>query len=121
MIATIALDRLPVTCIVGVLPHERGHEQQIFLDVRLRIDADEAIRHEEVASTVDYAELAEDLTEYVRHECFRLVESMAAACVRRIMSEHDRVLWAEVTVHKPKAVPAAHDTWAQVECAREDL
>ncbi len=121
MLATIALEYLPVRCIVGILPQERGREQQIFVDARLTLDATEAIRQDSITETVDYAEIAEDLREYVRHECFSLVETMAASCARRILSEHGKILAAEVTIHKPGAVPAARDVWAKVSMTREEL
>jgi dihydroneopterin aldolase len=116
--AVVALDRLPVTCIVGILPHERIAEQEVFLDVRLRLDATRAVLDEEVEATVDYAALADDLEAFVKAGKFLLIETMAARCAQRILAEHRQVEHAEVTVHKPQAVPRAAGTWVRVEFAR---
>lgn len=116
--ATIALDRLPISCIVGILGYERVTEQEIFLDVRLGLDATDAIAGEDVDATVDYAALADDLTEFVKSEKFLLIETMAARCGQRILARHDRVESVEITVNKPQAVPRAAGTWVRVALAR---
>ncbi|MEN9355265.1 MAG: dihydroneopterin aldolase [Fibrobacterota bacterium] len=118
--ATIALDRLPVTCIVGILGHERTTEQEIFLDIRLVLDATDAIAGEDIDATVDYAALADDLTEFVKAEKFLLIETMAARCGQRILANHARVESVDVTVNKPQAVPRAAGTRVQVKLARTE-
>jgi 7,8-dihydroneopterin aldolase/epimerase/oxygenase len=116
--ATIALDRLPISCIVGILGYERVTEQEIFLDVRLGLDATDAIAGEDVDATVDYAALADDLTEFVKSEKFLLIETMAARCGQRILARHARVESVEITVNKPQAVPRAAGTWVRVALTR---
>lgn len=115
ILATVALDRLPIPCIVGILPRERLDEQEILLDVRLELDVTEAVEREEIDATVDYAALADDLTEFVISEKFLLIETMAARCARRILEGHPRVRKASITVNKPQAVPRAAGTWVRVE------
>ncbi len=116
--ATVALDRLPVTCIVGILPNEREELQEIFLDVRLELDATRAVNEEEIEATVDYAALADDLEAYVKVEKFLLIETMAARCASRILDLHPQVEAAEITVNKPQAVPRAAMTWVKVSLTR---
>lgn len=116
--ATVALDRLPVTCIVGILPSEREEEQEIFLDVRLELDATRAVNEEDIESTVDYAALADDLEAFVKVEKFLLIETMAARCASRTLDLHPLVESVEVTVNKPQAVPRAGMTWVRVALSR---
>lgn len=120
MNAIVALDRLPVTCIVGILPAERVTPQEIFLDVRLQLDVSEAVETDEVEFTVDYAELADDLTEFVIEQRFQLIETMAARCGQRVLENHPLVEWCEIVVNKPHAVPRAGGTWVSVESYRDE-
>jgi len=120
MNAIVALDRLPITCIVGILPEERVNLQEIFLDVRLQVDVSEAVETEEVEFTVNYAELADELTEFVIEQRFQLIETMAARCGQLVLANHPRVDWCEIVVNKPKAVPRAGGTWVSVEVYRDE-
>lgn len=91
----------------GVLPHESELGQEFVLDLALEVD-DEP-RRDNLAETVDYGALAEDVSEVVAREPLHLIETVAQraadVCVR-----DTRVHRAVVTVHKPSAplrVPVA--------------
>ena len=58
MLGTVELQDLRVSCIVGVLPHERTTHQTVALDVSMDLDLAEAVKTENVHATVDYAETA---------------------------------------------------------------
>ena len=62
MIATIGVEGLEIRCIVGVLPHEREAEQTLFVDVEIDRSIAAAVASEDVADTVDYVAIADDVT-----------------------------------------------------------
>lgn len=86
----------------GVLPHERELGQRFVIDVTLSIDLSDAARTDDLAATVDYGELSANIARLVTDEPYDLIETVAdrvaALCLRE-----DRVMQAEVTVHKPSA------------------
>jgi 7,8-dihydroneopterin aldolase/epimerase/oxygenase len=98
----IALTGLRVRGRHGVLPEERVLGQEFVVDVELALDLREAAATDDVARTVHYGELAEELAAVVAGEPVQLLETLAerlaGVCLAR-----PRVRTATVTVHKPAA------------------
>ena len=86
----------------GVFDFERRDGQDFVVDAVLHLDLRPAGRSDDLAQTVHYGELAEQLAEVVGGEPVDLLETLAerlaAVCLRA-----DRVERVEVTVHKPGA------------------
>lgn len=86
----------------GVLESERETGQEFVIDVELRGPFGAAAASDDLHDTVNYAEIAERVTEIVEGKPIDLIEALgsriAAACV-----EHPLVDAANVTVHKPSA------------------
>lgn len=118
MIGTIELERLTLSCIVGILPHERVTEQEIFLDLAMELDFAPAAASEDVHETVDYVEAAKLATELCRERRFQLVETMAEELAAALLERWEAVQRVRVAVHKPAAVPQARDTVVRVERQR---
>lgn len=91
----------------GVLDAERADGQLFIVDADLELDTAVAARSDELADTVDYSILADQLAEVVTGEPVNLVETLAERLVEVCLSD-SRVSAATVTVHKPQA-PMEHD------------
>jgi dihydroneopterin aldolase len=98
----IALTGLRVRGHHGVLPVERRDGQEFVVDVVLHLDVQEAARADDVARTVHYGELAEQLAAVVGGDPVDLIETLADR-LADVCLRHDRVERVEVTVHKPQA------------------
>jgi len=107
---TIIVKDLRVTCIVGILPDERENEQDILVDVEMDHDFEAAARSEDVSTTVDYAEVSEVLTEWIRVRRFQLIETMAVLGCDLILDRWAGVSRVKIAVKKPDAVAAALHT-----------
>ena len=98
----ICLRGLRVHGFHGVLAEERREGQDFVVDVVLHLDLSAAGDTDDLAQTVHYGELAEQLAAVVAGEPVDLIETLAtrlaAACL-----EHAGVRQVEVTVHKPQA------------------
>jgi dihydroneopterin aldolase len=103
---TIKLSGLTVHGRHGVYENEREQGQVFMVDVALEIDLDRSIASDDVADTVHYGELADELAAIVEGEPVKLIETLAARlldhCLTRPLVEA-----ATVTVHKPHA-PIPH-------------
>ena len=86
----------------GVLPQERRDGQDFVVDAVLHLDLRPAGEHDDLARTVHYGVLAEDLASVVGGEPVDLLETLAArlADVCLAAGPVERV---ELTVHKPQA------------------
>lgn len=98
----IALTGLKVRGFHGVFEHEKRDGQDFLIDATLWLDLKAAAASDDLADTVDYGGLAERLATVVEGEPLDLIETLAARLVEQCMTD-ERVIAAEVTVHKPQA------------------
>lgn len=86
----------------GVHDVERRDGQDFLVDATLWLDSRPAAASDDVADTVDYGVLAERIAAVVGGEPVNLIETLAARLAELCMAD-ERVVAAEVTVHKPQA------------------
>lgn len=86
----------------GVFDHERRDGQEFVIDVTARLDLRGAASHDELASTVHYGVLAEQVVAAVEADPVDLIETVAER-VAGVVLRHGAVWHVEVTVHKPEA------------------
>jgi dihydroneopterin aldolase len=98
----ITLTGLTVRGHHGVFEHERRDGQDFVVDATLWLDSKPAAASDDLADTVDYGGLAEKLATVVEGEPVNLIETLAARLAELCMAD-ERVIAAEVTVHKPQA------------------
>ena len=91
----------------GVLPEERRDGQDFVVDVQLTVDTRAAATSDDLADTVDYAALADQLAAVVSGEPVNLIETLAERLAAVCLADA-RVAAATVTVHKPQA-PIPHE------------
>ncbi len=84
----------------GVNPGERDVEQAFDVDATLDIDLRDAQRTDELADTLDYAQLRQTIAATVASTSWQLLERLAGEIVDAIFKDA-RVARAEVTVSKP--------------------
>ena len=90
----------------GVLDFEKRDGQTFVVDVVMEVDLSAAGASDDLADTVNYAEVASDVVALVEGESLDLIEALAARIADRVLSR-PRVEAVEVTVHKPQA-PVGH-------------
>ncbi|QMU21183.1 dihydroneopterin aldolase [Gordonia rubripertincta] len=98
----------------GVFDHEREDGQDFFIDVVLWLDLSAAADTDDLAETVDYGALAQQVAAIVGGEPRNLIETVGAEVAETIMAD-ERISACEVTVHKPSApIPLTFDDVAVV-------
>ena len=92
----------------GVYPPEREHGQTFRVDAVLELDTAPAAAGDDLAKTVHYGELAQQLHALLVGEPVDLLETLAQR-LADVCLGYDLVQAVEITVHKPDAdlgVPA---------------
>ncbi|MFF2275568.1 dihydroneopterin aldolase [Agromyces sp. NPDC058126] len=98
----ITLTGLRVRAHHGVFDFERAEGQEFVIDVVVAVDLAAAAAGDDLARTVHYGELAEQVVAAVERDPVDLIETVAerVAAVALSFEAADEV---EVTVHKPQA------------------
>ncbi|MCP9957949.1 MULTISPECIES: dihydroneopterin aldolase [Streptomyces] len=86
----------------GVFPKEREEGQTFIVDVVLGLDTRPAAQEDDLAKTVHYGVVAEEVVGVVRGEPVDLIETLAERIARQCLG-HEGVQEVEVCVHKPDA------------------
>ncbi|GAA5167047.1 dihydroneopterin aldolase [Ornithinimicrobium tianjinense] len=86
----------------GVLDFEKRDGQDFVVDVVMQVDLTAAGRTDDLARTVNYAEVAADVVDVVTGEPYDLIETVASVIADRVLAR-PLVEHVEVTVHKPQA------------------
>lgn len=103
----ISLTGLRVRGRHGVFDFERADGQDFVVDVSLETDTRPAAASDELADTIDYGSLAQQLAAVIGGEPVNLLETLAGRLADVCLADV-RVLAATVTVHKPQApIPLA--------------
>lgn len=90
----------------GVFPEEKRDGQQFIVDVALEADLTAAGESDDLADTVNYAEVAAMVVERIEGPSFDLIERLAAVIAEDVLGSDLSALLVDavvVTVHKPQA------------------
>lgn len=86
----------------GVLDFERRDGQVFVADLVLGIDTRKAAGTDDLQHTVDYGSLVSKVKNAIESDPVDLIETLAQRIADVCLAD-PRVLWTEVTVHKPDA------------------
>lgn len=102
----IHLRNLRAQTLLGVYDFERISLREVLINLAITIDASRAIVSENVADTLDYAVLEQQIIASLAKQQFQLLEALATH-VAGIVMDHPLALEVRVTIDKPGAVKAA--------------
>ncbi|MCS4490243.1 dihydroneopterin aldolase [Corynebacterium sp. ES2794-CONJ1] len=91
----------------GVLAHERDIGQEFSIDIVCWLDLKAASKSDDVADTINYAELAQRAHEVITSKRFNLIEKVGGFLADDFMATYPQLFAVEITVHKPSA-PVAY-------------
>lgn len=99
---TIRLTGVSATGYHGVFDHERREGQTFVADLVIALDTRRAAATDDLAHTLDYGTVAEQVVAVLRGEPADLIETVAERIAATVLA-HPQALAVEVTVHKPQA------------------
>ena len=115
MIGTAGLKSLKIDCIIGIFDHERQTPQTVIVDIDLDYDFAAAAGSESIGDAVDYAAVADRVTDFVQRRAFQLIETMAEETAAMLLAQLAPVRTVRLEIRKPAAVPAAACSFVRVE------
>lgn len=115
----IFLRELKVDAVIGIWEWERRIEQTVSIDLEMATDARAAAADDSIDAALNYKEIAKHVTRFTSESRFQLVESLAEAVAKLIVTEHG-VAWVRVAVSKPGAIEGSRDVGVVVERTTED-
>jgi dihydroneopterin aldolase len=98
----LTLTGLRATAHHGVFEHERENGQEFVIDVSVWMDSRAAAASDDLADTVHYGVLAEEVVAAVEREPVDLIETVAER-IAVLALAHPGVVRTRVTLHKPSA------------------
>ena len=116
----IYLRDLRTETIIGIFDWERKIRQTVSFDFEFPADVRRAARSDRIEDTLNYKSVAKRVLAFVEASEYHLVETLAEAVARLILSEF-AVEWVKVTVNKPGAVRDSKDVGVTIERSRADL
>ncbi len=102
-IDTIFLHQLQLMARIGILAHEKIAPQPILLDIELSFDTRHAGTTGNLADTLDYAQLADDVATLCLQDHIDLVETLAERLASYCLSDL-RVQQVMIQLGKPQAL-----------------
>lgn len=114
----IRVQNLHIQTIIGTLPDERQHKQEVLVSLAIEFDGRQAAQADDLRQSVDYAALCVRVTQAVEASHVLLLETLAQRILSVVMAEY-RVQRAEVEVTKPRAIPNAEGVSVVASAVRE--
>jgi D-erythro-7,8-dihydroneopterin triphosphate epimerase len=104
---------LKLRCIIGVYPEERREKQDVTIQITLVTDLRQAGQSDDLADTVDYKAVKQQVVAMVEGSSFQLVERLAQR-IADICLAPPRVAAAQVVVEKPGALRFARTVAVEI-------
>ncbi len=110
----VLIEGLEVRTVIGIYDWERDIRQSVRLDLKMAWDISKAAQTDDIADTLDYKAVSKRLISYVEESSFGLIESLAEACAKIVISEFD-VAWLRLKMSKPGAVRGSENVAVVIE------
>ncbi|MDU0478971.1 dihydroneopterin aldolase [Staphylococcus chromogenes] len=87
----------------GVLDFEKRDGQTFLVDATCWLDCSAAAAGDDLSLTLNYAELAQVISDIVTGEARNLIETVAAEIADTVMKRYEMLHAVEIKIHKPHA------------------
>ena len=105
--ATIFIEGLTVTCVIGAYEWERSVRQELRVDLQLRVDTTAAAASDNLDDApADYALVAQRVQDIAQSTSAKLVEHLAERIADALLAEFP-ISNLDLTLTKPTAIAAA--------------
>lgn len=109
----VLINDLTVDAILGILPEERVQAQRVIINLTIFTDTQPAAKSQNIADTVNYAELSSQAAQLTVEGEYLLIESLVED-LAALTLDHPTAKAVTVRVEKPQAVSAAGSVGVEI-------
>jgi len=100
----IFIDDIRIPIVIGIYPHERTSLQMVSISLLIGTSTKVAATSDNIADTIDYAEVVERLRGDLQSRQFNLVEKLAEHIASLLINDF-RSPWVRVSIEKIGVLP----------------
>ena len=104
--AIIFIDQLAVAANIGVYEHEKQQAQPLLIDLQCNWEISQAAETDDVAFTMDYDKLVEQINNVINKQHYNLIETLAEV-IADTLQETFALRWLQLKISKPQAIANA--------------
>lgn len=104
---TITITQLKVFAHHGVLKEETKNGQDFYVNAWLYLETDEAAKSDDLADTVNYGRVCDEIADAMQQKTFQLLEAACRYTMLRVFSAFPRIRGMKLEICKPNA-PIRH-------------
>lgn len=116
----IFINNLILQARIGVYPFEQEQHQRLQVNISVGVIEEKGVGVDDLARTVSYEDIANQVKAIVSHTHFHLVETLAETIVETIL-EDKRVYVARVMLEKLDIIPEAQGVGVEIERWNEEV
>ncbi|WP_394176875.1 dihydroneopterin aldolase [Thalassotalea litorea] len=102
----IFIEGLKVNTTIGYYEWEKNIKQRLVFDIQLATDIRIAAENDELAKTIDYAEVSELVDRFCQENPVDLLETLGQRLVDALQRKY-AIAWVRIKIAKPTAVEQA--------------
>lgn len=108
---------LTIQTTIGFYAWEKDIKQTLVIDVEMGCDIAAAAENDELAKTLDYAEISTAIATFANQNPVDLLETLAERLAQYLLTTYP-IPWLKLTIGKPGAVLDAENVGVEIERSR---
>ena len=110
----IFIQGLSIQTTIGFFEWEKQIKQTLIFDVEFAWDIKPAAENDELAKTLDYADISLEIDRFANANAVDLLETLAERLAKHLMNKYS-IPWLSIKIHKPNAVHNAQSVGVAIE------
>ncbi|MGB1198523.1 MAG: dihydroneopterin aldolase [Thalassotalea sp.] len=110
----VFIQGLSIQTTIGFYPWEKEIKQTLVIDLTMGWNTKRAAENDELAKTLDYAQISEKVAEFANNNPVDLIETLAERLANYLMESY-HIPWLKLKVGKPGAVHNAITVGVEIE------
>lgn len=115
----VYIQGLKTQAIIGIYDWERENRQPLIFDIDMELPIFNAAASDNIADTVDYKVVSDEVVELVESSRYELLEALCEQICQMIFQNHNAVQSVSLKVSKPHAVPATDTVGIKIKRIRK--
>lgn len=117
----IIVEGLKVETVVGCFAWERQILQPLMLDLMISTSLEQASKSDDLADTLNYAEICDLAAEVIQQAAPELIEHAARLVLEALFTRFEAIERIQITIRKPAILPQANSVGIRLERQRHDF